>query len=70
MDHLKKIENDDPSAIQSDHNSNESVHSVIHTEVMPVSNEDLILEANRTAKAELLNSSDSDAGKRAIYFLI
>lgn len=65
MDHLKKIENDDPSIIQSDSNSDEPVRRVTNADPMPVSNEDLISEANRVAKENLLNSS-SDAGKRFI----
>nr|XP_012224632.1 PREDICTED: transcriptional regulator ATRX isoform X2 [Linepithema humile] len=64
MDHLKRIENDDALAIKverADLSSDESVHLEKIKEIgAPVSNETLISEANRIAKENLLNSSDSD----------
>lgn len=60
MDHLKKIENGDVSTtIEMDSSSDESVCRVENVDV-PISNEALISEANRIAKENLLNSSDSN----------
>lgn len=60
MDHLKKIENGDVSTIvEMESSSDESVCRVEKVDV-PISNEALISEANRIAKENLLNSSDSN----------
>lgn len=59
MDHLKKIENGDVSTfIEMNSSSDESIQ--IKKVDVPVSNEALISEANRIAKENLLNSSDSN----------
>ncbi|CAL1683159.1 unnamed protein product [Lasius platythorax] len=61
MDHLKKIENGDVSAtVEMDSSSDESVYRLGKVDTVPISNEALILEANRIAKEGLLNSSDSN----------
>lgn len=61
MDHLKKIENGDVSAtVEMDSSSDESVYRLGKVDTVPISNEALILEANRIAKESLLNSSDSN----------
>ncbi|XP_011344208.2 transcriptional regulator ATRX isoform X3 [Ooceraea biroi] len=63
MDHLKKIENDEVSAIvRTDSSSDEFIHQVNDINATPVSNEALMSEANKVAKDNLLKSSDSDAG--------
>lgn len=67
MDHLKKIENGEMMSIsQTDSNFDESIHQAKETDEIFISNEDLILQANYAAKQNLLNSSDSVAGKRFI----
>ncbi|XP_070171889.1 transcriptional regulator ATRX isoform X2 [Polyergus mexicanus] len=59
MDYLKKIENGDVSATaEMDSSSDESIHRT--EDIVPISNEALISEANRIAKENLLNSSDSN----------
>lgn len=59
MDHLKKIENGDVSTfVEKDSSSDESIR--IQNVDVSVSNEALISEANRIAKENLLNSSDSN----------
>ncbi|XP_025267000.1 transcriptional regulator ATRX isoform X2 [Camponotus floridanus] len=59
MDHLKKIENGDVSTlVEMDSSSDESIK--IQNVDVSVSNEALISEANRIAKENLLNSSDSN----------
>lgn len=65
MDHLKKVENNDPSGIQTIYSSDESIDQVTKVDA-PVSNEALLLEADRTAKQNLLHSSDSETGKQCI----
>lgn len=61
MDHLKKIENGDVSAsVEMDSSSDESIHRSQRVDAVPISNEALLLEANRIAKENLLNSSDSN----------
>ncbi|XP_029663032.1 transcriptional regulator ATRX homolog [Formica exsecta] len=61
MDYLKKIENGDVSVTaEMDSSSDESVHRIEKVETVPISNEALISEANRIAKENLLNSSDSN----------
>ncbi|XP_014484320.1 PREDICTED: transcriptional regulator ATRX-like isoform X2 [Dinoponera quadriceps] len=61
MDHLKRIENNCPWTIEAIYTSDESVDRVAKVDDAPVSNEALLLEANRVAKQNLLKSSDSDA---------
>lgn len=66
MDHLKRIENDDTLAIkEEDLGSDESVHlkKIKEIDAAPISNEALISEANKIAKENLLNASDSNSGK-------
>ncbi|XP_029169875.1 transcriptional regulator ATRX isoform X2 [Nylanderia fulva] len=59
MDHLKMVENGDVSApIEMDSGSDESVHRLQKVDDVPISNEALMLEANKIAKENLLNSSD------------
>lgn len=61
MDYLKKIENGDVSVdAEMDSSSDESVHRIEKIDTVPISNEALISEANRIAKENLLNSSDSN----------
>ncbi|XP_072754858.1 uncharacterized protein [Anoplolepis gracilipes] len=61
MDHLKRIENGDvPATAEIDSSSDESVCPIEKVDAVPISNEALILEANRLAKENLLNSSDSN----------
>lgn len=64
MDHLKRIENGNISpTVETDSDTEGSVHQISKINDMPVSNEALMSEANRIAKENLLNSSDSN-GKR------
>jgi len=66
MDHLKKIENADTLTTKgADFSSDESVYveQVKKIDAAPISNEALMLEANKIARENLLNSSDSDNGK-------
>lgn len=68
MDHLKRIENDNISpTVEMD--TEESVHQISKINDNLVSNEALMTEANRIAKENLLNSSDSN-GKRLILMEI
>ncbi|XP_050452234.1 transcriptional regulator ATRX-like isoform X1 [Cataglyphis hispanica] len=61
MDYLKKIENGDVSVdAEMDSGSDESIHRIENVDSVPISNEALISEANRIAKENLLNSSDSN----------
>jgi len=66
MDHYKKIENNDVVAnVETDSDTEESICQIKNTDDMPMSNEALISEADRIAKENLLNSSDSN-GKQFI----
>jgi len=66
MDHYKKIENNDVVAtIETDSDTEESIYQIKNIDDMPMSNEALISEADRIAKENLLNSSDSN-GKQFI----
>jgi len=61
MDYWKRIENDDiSSTVETDSDTEESVHQISKVVDMPVSNEVLISEANKIAKENLLNSFDSN----------
>lgn len=60
MDHLKRIENGDISDVEMDSNSDESVGLIEKLDDVPISNEALMSEANRLAKENLLNSSESN----------
>ncbi|XP_032671498.1 transcriptional regulator ATRX-like isoform X2 [Odontomachus brunneus] len=66
MDHLKKVENEDPLSIQAIYSSDESADRIAKVDTAIVSNEDLLLEANKAAKQNLLNSTDSDAEKAMV----
>lgn len=66
MDHLERIEDDDSLAVQEIYSSDESVGEIRKVDAAPVSNEALLLEANKNAKLNLLDSSDSDDGKRHV----
>lgn len=66
MDHLKRVENEDSLSLQAVYSSDESADRITKVDTALVSNEDLLLEANKAAKQNLLNSTDSDAGKRFI----
>lgn len=70
MDHLKRVENDDLPDITMAYSSDESVKRLTKVDTGPVSNEALMSEANKVAKQNLLNSSDTDAGKRFIVRLV
>ncbi|KAL6257217.1 hypothetical protein P5V15_012144 [Pogonomyrmex californicus] len=61
MDHLKRIENGDVlETIEMDSDSEELVHQIKKVDDLPMSNEALISEADKIAKENLLNSSDSN----------
>lgn len=61
MDHLKRIENGNISpTVEMDSDTEESVHQISKINDKLVSNEALMSEANRIAKENLLNSSDSN----------
>lgn len=61
MDHLKRIENGDiVTTVETDSDTEESVHPIKKVDDLPVSNETLIAQANSLAKEILLNSSDSN----------
>lgn len=69
MDHLKRIENDDgletvkAERLSSDEAESVHLQKVKEIDAPPLSNETLMLEADRRAKETLLISSDSDNGK-------
>lgn len=61
MDHLKKIENGNISpTVEMDSDTENSVHQINKINDTLVSNEALLSEANKIAKENLLNSSDSN----------
>ncbi|XP_012537643.1 transcriptional regulator ATRX [Monomorium pharaonis] len=60
MDHLKSIENGDVATIETDSDTEEPICRINTVDDVPVSNEALISEADRIAKENLLNSSDSN----------
>ncbi|XP_011142974.1 transcriptional regulator ATRX isoform X3 [Harpegnathos saltator] len=66
MDHLKRVENDDLSTIQTVYSSDESVDRVAKVDAAPMSNEALMLEANKAAKQNLLNSDSDDMEKAMV----
>ncbi|XP_024877012.1 transcriptional regulator ATRX-like isoform X1 [Temnothorax curvispinosus] len=69
MDHLKRIENDNISPtieMDSDTDIEESAHQISKVNDMPVSNEALMSEADRIAKENLLNTSDSSEKEGAV----
>lgn len=66
MDHLKRIENEESLVVQAVYSSDEFADSVTKLDTTLVSNEALLLEANKAAKQSLLNSTDSDVGKRFV----
>lgn len=64
-DHLKKIQDEDVS-INADDGSDDdepNLNSTIETHSAVLTNDDLMLEADKVAKDLLLNSSDSNLGK-------
>ncbi|XP_077277366.1 uncharacterized protein LOC143905688 [Temnothorax americanus] len=69
MDHLKRIENDNISPtveMDSDTDIEESAHQISKVNDIPVSNEALMSEADRVAKENLLNTSDSSEKEVAV----
>lgn len=65
MDHLKKIQDGSISVNAEDDSDNDeqNLNSTIESHSAILTNNDLMLEADRIAKDLLLNSSDSNLGK-------
>ncbi|XP_039313283.1 transcriptional regulator ATRX isoform X2 [Solenopsis invicta] len=61
MDHLERVENGDViTTVETDSDTEEPIRRINNIDDMLVSNEALISEADRIAKENLLNSSDSN----------
>lgn len=71
MDHLKKIQDGSISVNAEDDSDNneQNLNSTIESHSAILTNNDLMLEADRIAKDLLLNSSDSNLGKIFLWYL-